>query len=71
VVTHCLDGPVAMAAAMELALAIGPELACGLDHHPLRTAWPPVDPPRLRGAVVDPTRAAGLGFAAGALEPPP
>ena len=36
--------PVAMAAAMELALAIGTGRACGLDHHPLRNAWPAVEP---------------------------
>jgi o-succinylbenzoate synthase len=67
VVTHCLDGPVGMAGAMELALALGPKLACGLDHHPLRSAWPEVDPPRLQGAKVVATDAVGLGFPVGAF----
>jgi hypothetical protein len=59
-----------MAAAMELALAIGAGHACGLDHHPLRDAWPAVEPPRLRVSSVEPVDAPGLGFAPGALEPP-
>jgi o-succinylbenzoate synthase len=67
VVTHSLDGPVAMAAAMELALAVSPRLACGLDSHPLLDAWPDLDLPRRRGAQVVASDAAGLGFPTGTL----
>lgn len=41
VVTHALDGPVALAAACELALSLDePPLACGLDPHAALEAWP-------------------------------
>jgi L-alanine-DL-glutamate epimerase-like enolase superfamily enzyme len=43
VVTHTLEGPVAMAACAELARALAPgnpELAVGLDVHPGLAAWP-------------------------------
>lgn len=66
-VTHCLDGPVAMSGAMDLALAVAPRLACGLDRHPLSDAWPALELPRLHGAVVRATNAVGLGFPPGTL----
>jgi o-succinylbenzoate synthase len=48
-VTHLFDGPVGLAAACELALALpGPVLPCGLDPHPGLDAWPPVSVPQLR-----------------------
>jgi o-succinylbenzoate synthase len=39
IVTHLFDGPVALAAACELALAVETPLACGLAPHPALTAF--------------------------------
>lgn len=65
VVTHCFDGPVALAAACELALALGPHsLACGLDPHPGLAAWPRVPIPQLAApGLVIPANVPGLGIA--------
>lgn len=61
VVTHMFDGPVALAAACELALSLGPDLAaCGLDPHDARTAALPQL--ATRGRVVGSGRS-GLGVA--------
>ncbi|AKT40206.1 mandelate racemase/muconate lactonizing enzyme family protein [Chondromyces crocatus] len=65
VVTHFMDGPVALAAACELALGLpSAPLACGLDVHAGLRAWPslPVPQRRLEGVVVASGRA-GLGVA--------
>lgn len=48
IVTHCFDGPIAIAAACELALSLpAMPLACGLDLHPALAAWPSVAIPHL------------------------
>lgn len=72
VVTHLFDGPIALAAACELALAVPrpsplsclerPPLACGLDAHAGLSAWPPVPVPQRRGAAaIAASGRAGLG----------
>lgn len=62
IVTHLFDGPVALAAACELALALDPPpLACGLAPHPALAAWPAVRPPQLRGDRIVPHAGAGHG----------
>lgn len=49
VITHLFDGPVALAAACELALSLPSEpLACGLDRHPGLGSWPAVEIRHLR-----------------------
>lgn len=64
VVTHTFDGPVAMAAAAALAVALPPpRRAAGLDRHGALRAWPDVDLPMLRGAEVVPGEEPGLGVA--------
>lgn len=66
VVTHALEGPVAMAACAELARAIGgwqPELAVGLDAHPGLAAWP-VRAPQIFENEVRAVNEPGLGLAA-------
>ncbi|WP_394830839.1 O-succinylbenzoate synthase [Pendulispora rubella] len=40
VVTHMFEGPIAHAASVELALALSPGLACGLDAAPHQARWP-------------------------------
>ncbi len=64
VVTHCFDGPVALAAACELALAFGPHsVACGLDPHPGLAVWPRVSIPQLAApGMVIPSTLPGLGL---------
>lgn len=63
VVTHLFDGPVALAAACELALALRDPLACGLDLHPGLAAWEPVEiPQRREAAFVTASHAPGLGL---------
>ncbi|AUX31729.1 O-succinylbenzoate synthase [Sorangium cellulosum] len=63
VVTHLFDGPVALAAACELALALPrPPLACGLDAHAGLAAWPAIRIPQLReGGRVAASDRPGLG----------
>ncbi|RMG20443.1 MAG: O-succinylbenzoate synthase [Deltaproteobacteria bacterium] len=56
VVTHAFDGPVAQAAAIEVALALGCELACGLHLHGGLSQ-------RLDGTSVRASNAPGLGLA--------
>ena len=64
VVTHLFDGPVAMAAACELALSLPrAPLACGLDPHDLLASFPPLRIPQLAPrAVIAPAASPGLGF---------
>jgi L-Ala-D/L-Glu epimerase len=66
VVTHALEGPVAMAACAELARALAPEIAVGLDRHVVLDAWD-VAVPQLAGDAVVAAPAAGLGLDIGAL----
>ncbi|WP_437930904.1 enolase C-terminal domain-like protein [Sorangium sp. So ce291] len=63
VVTHLFDGPIALAAACELALGLPrPPLACGLDAHAGLEAWPAVRIPQLRaGGLVAASGQPGLG----------
>ncbi|WP_437970884.1 enolase C-terminal domain-like protein [Sorangium sp. So ce260] len=64
VVTHLFDGPVALAASCELALALPrPPLACGLDAHAGLSAWPEIPIPQLReGGSIAASRRPGLGI---------
>ena len=62
VVTHTFDGPVALAAACELARAIGGPRAHGVDRHPLLAGVVP----QLVGAIARDSGLAGLG-----IPPPP
>jgi o-succinylbenzoate synthase len=72
VVTHLFDGPVGLAAACELALALPAPIACGLDLHPGLAAWDPVEIPQRRDApFVTPAAAPGLGFTVAPYGPPP
>lgn len=62
-VTHFFDGPVALAAAAHLALALpGERLACGLDRHPGLAAWPAAEIPWLTEREILATSRAGLGL---------
>ncbi len=61
-VTHCFDGPVALAAACELALALGGESAAGLDRHAALAAYPATDVIQLRARDVAPADLPGLGL---------
>ena len=64
VVTHMMDGPIALAAARALAFALQPALACGLAAHDALGSWPVPVHPHLRGAVAVPRREPGHGAAA-------
>lgn len=62
-VTHLFDGPLALAAAAALAVALpGERLACGLDRHPGLTAWPVMRLPFLAAGTVRPVAAPGFGL---------
>lgn len=64
VVTHTFDGPVALAAAAELAVALpGDVRACGLDRHAALQAWPDVVIPQLQGDSLASANRPGLGLA--------
>ena len=62
VVSHLFEGPVAFAAAAELALALAPCPAAGLAPHAGFGSWPPVDLPHLDGPRIVPHDAPGLGL---------
>ncbi len=65
IVTHTFDGPVAMAAAAALAVALPPpRRAAGLDRHGGLRAYSEADAPVLDGGEVVPGEAAGLGVKA-------
>jgi len=65
VVSHALEGPVALAAAAELALSLQPApLACGLAPHAGLEAWPEVAVKQVVGNAVIPAPVRGLGLAA-------
>jgi o-succinylbenzoate synthase len=63
VVSHCFDGPVAMAAAGALALALPGRMAQGLAPHAGLDAWPTVPLP-IQHASLRTWTAPGLGLAA-------
>jgi o-succinylbenzoate synthase len=65
VITHLFDGPIALAAACELALGLPrPPLACGLDPHDKLAGFPPIRIPQLdRPGWVVRSGAPGLGLA--------
>jgi L-alanine-DL-glutamate epimerase-like enolase superfamily enzyme len=62
VVTHSFDGPIATAAACELALALAPRRAVGLDRHVGLAPWAGVDVPHLASSVVIDQRRPGIGI---------
>lgn len=63
IVSHALEGPVALAAAAALALAAGsPARAAGLDAHPGLAAWPAARVLALGSNALAPTDAPGLGI---------
>ena len=67
-VTHTFDGPLALAAAVELACALpAVVLACGLDAHAGLDAWPQVAIPQLGDAHAGSSGLPGLGPVADAL----
>lgn len=62
-VSHMFDGPVALAAAAELAVALpGKVLACGLAPHAALAAWPPLAIAQVQGAEVASAACPGLGL---------
>lgn len=65
IVSHLYDGPVALAAAAHLALAVGsPERAAGLAPHSGLSAWPRLEVPFVTAAHVLCDATPGLGIAA-------
>jgi len=63
IVTHTLDGPVALAVAAAVALVVGStRRAMGLDVHAGLDAWPSRAVPALRGAALAPWHEPGLGL---------
>lgn len=63
-VTHTFDGPVALAAAAELAVVLpGDVRACGLDRHAALQAWPALEIPQLHDNTVASANRPGLGLA--------
>lgn len=65
VVTHTLDGPVALTAAAHLALALPQRrAACGLDRHAGLERWPAADLPWHQRTAVAPPDTPGLGLPA-------
>lgn len=64
-VSHSFDGPVALAAAAELAVTLpGKVLACGLVPHAALAAWPPLAIAQVQGAEVGSAARPGLGLPA-------
>lgn len=59
--THLLDGPVALAAAAAVALALPRPLACGLDTHPGLALGPAVALPFAGASAIPPPVTPGLG----------
>jgi o-succinylbenzoate synthase len=62
VVSHLLGGPVALAAAAELALALPPGPAAGLTPHAGLSIWPALDLPAYGRAEILPHDGPGLGL---------
>ena len=64
VISHALEGPVALAAAAELALSLETApLACGLAPHAGLEAWPGAAVKQLAGPAIVPAPVRGLGLA--------
>jgi L-alanine-DL-glutamate epimerase-like enolase superfamily enzyme len=61
-VSHTFDGPIARAAAAELALALQTELAAGLGPHPALELWPPHRIGAIRGRQIIAHDLPGLGL---------
>ncbi len=62
VMSHLLDGPIALGACTHLALVLNsPETPTGLDHHPGLRAWPKACVPTLSGAQLCWATRPGLG----------
>lgn len=61
IVTHLFDGPVALGAAAQLALALPRVLACGLAPHGALAAFPPCPLPAHGPAALHATEQPGLG----------
>jgi L-alanine-DL-glutamate epimerase-like enolase superfamily enzyme len=61
-VTHTFDGPIAVAAAAELAVALDSPLACGLDRHAALAVWPAVSIPQIGACRVASAARPGLGL---------
>jgi o-succinylbenzoate synthase len=63
IVSHAFDGPVALAAAAHLALAVGsPDRAAGLGPHTGLASWPRIDLPIVRAAHIVADDAPGIGL---------
>lgn len=62
IVSHLFDGPIAHAAAAELALALGPGPAVGLGRHTGLAVWPDRSLPSLGSTSLVPHRESGLGL---------
>ncbi|MEE9576554.1 MAG: enolase C-terminal domain-like protein, partial [Gemmatimonadota bacterium] len=62
VVSHLFDGPVGLAAAAELALALRPTPAAGLAPHPGLGVWPVAVSPAFQGARLAVHDRPGLGL---------
>lgn len=63
IITHLFDGPVALAAATQLALSLpGERLACGLDRHPGLAAWPAIEIGWLGEGEIVASSSPGLGL---------
>ncbi len=62
-VSHTFEGPVALAAAAELALALSPEEACGLDRHTALDAFARCEIPVLTSTRIEPVHRQGIGIA--------
>ncbi len=61
-VSHTFDGPIARAAAAELALVLQTPLAAGLGAHPSLALWPAYDIAAIRKRWIVPHDAPGLGL---------
>jgi L-alanine-DL-glutamate epimerase-like enolase superfamily enzyme len=62
IVSHLVDGPIALAAAAALALALAPRRPCGLDRHAGLAAWPAVPVPAIASDAIIATDRPGLGL---------
>jgi L-Ala-D/L-Glu epimerase len=60
VITHCFDGPIALAAACEIALTLGDMRACGLDRYASLSDWADAAVPQLQPPWLVPARITGV-----------
>ncbi len=61
IASHAFEGPIALAACAELALALGEARPHGVDHHQRLGEFPPVNVPQLGGDGIARSAARGLG----------